>query len=40
MSTSEDARTLAMLRTFLDRSHLAGPGQLGEVVLQAGREVG
>jgi phosphoserine phosphatase RsbU/P len=29
-----------MVRTFLDRVHLASPGQLGEVVLEAAQEVG
>ena len=29
-----------MLRTFLDRVHLATPGQLADVVLEAAREVG
>jgi len=31
---------VAMVRTFLDRAHLATPGQLGEVVLEAARELG
>ena len=40
MTTWEDARSLAMVRTFLDRAHLATPGSLSEVVLEAARELG
>lgn len=36
----QDRETLSMVRTFLDRAHLATPGQLSEVVLEAAREVG
>ena len=40
MTADDDAHTLAMVRTFLDRAHLATPGQLSEVVLEAARELG
>ncbi len=40
MTDHEDADTLAMVRTFLDRAHLATPGQLSEVTLEAARELG
>lgn len=36
---SRDQRSLAALRTMLDRAHLATPGQLPEVVLAAAREL-
>jgi sigma-B regulation protein RsbU (phosphoserine phosphatase) len=36
----DDARTLRMVRTLLDRVHLATPGQLADVVLDAARDVG
>jgi hypothetical protein len=37
---ADEALTLAMVRTLLDRAHLATPGQLPEVVREAAREVG
>jgi sigma-B regulation protein RsbU (phosphoserine phosphatase) len=40
VTTDADAHTLAMVRTFLDRAHLATPGQLSEVALEAVRELG
>lgn len=40
MTTGDDARTLAMMRTLLDKAHLATPGQLGEALLEAARELG
>jgi phosphoserine phosphatase RsbU/P len=40
VTPGEDARTLAMVRTFLDRAHLATPGGLSEAVLEAARELG
>ena len=33
-------QTLALVRTFLDRVHLATAGQLPDVVLEAARTVG
>jgi hypothetical protein len=35
-----DAATLAVVRVFLDRVHLATPGQLPDVLLEAARQVG
>ena len=37
---SDESRTLAMVRTLLDRAHFATPGQLPDVVLEAVRELG
>ncbi|PPK93389.1 stage II sporulation protein E [Kineococcus xinjiangensis] len=40
MVPGADELTLAMVRTFLDRVHLATPGQLPEVVLESARTLG
>jgi len=40
VTATDDTTTLAMVRTFLDRVHLATPGQLGEVVREAAAAVG
>lgn len=39
MAAGEAERTLALVRTFMDRAHLATPGQIPDVVLEAGREL-
>jgi len=40
VATGEAEQTLALVRTFLDRAHLATAGQLPEVVLEAARTLG
>ncbi len=40
MTGGQAERTLAFVRTFMDRVHLATPGQLPEVVLEAARTLG
>lgn len=40
MTSSDDQKTLAMVRTMLDRAHLATPGQLPSVVREGGRQLG
>lgn len=40
VASGDDTRTLAALRTMLDRAHLTTPGQLSEVVLAGARELG
>ena len=40
MAVDEAERTLAMVRTLVDRAHLATAGQVAEVVLEAARALG
>ena len=40
MTTGQDVQTLAMMRTLLDRAHLATPGELPDVVAEAAQELG
>ena len=40
MTNGQDVQTLAMMRTLLDRAHLATPGELADVVAEAAKEPG
>jgi len=40
VTTGQDVQTLAMMRTLLDRAHLATPGELADVVAEAALQVG